>query len=77
MLDRLSSKGQVVIPKPIREALRLAAGTRFDLQLHEGKIVLEPLPESTFEALYGKYADSDLLTGLEENHQHHVIEEDC
>ena len=72
MLVRLSSKGQLVIPKAIREALRLETGTRLDVQLHEGKIILEPVAASAVEALYGKFADADLLVELEAEHRHEV-----
>jgi len=75
MLVKLSSKGQLVIPKPIREALRLRTGTRFDVQLEEGKIILEPVAVSAVEALYGKYADADLLADLENEHQREVTNE--
>ena len=38
----LSSKGQLVIPKEVRRALRLRAGSRLQVSLHEGRIILEP-----------------------------------
>ena len=72
MVVRLSSKGQLVIPKSIREALRLKAGTRFDVRLQEGKIVLEPIETSVVDALYGKYADVDFLADMEAEHQREV-----
>jgi AbrB family looped-hinge helix DNA binding protein len=75
MLVRLSSKGQLVIPKPIRDALRLRTGTRFDVQLDEGKIILEPVATSAVEALYGKYTGADLLADLENEHRHEVANE--
>ncbi len=65
----LSSKGQLVIPKPIRDALGLEEGTRFRIQVAEGKIILEPQTGSLIERLYGKFADADLLTDLEEEHR--------
>lgn len=37
----LTSKGQLVIPKAIRDALHLAPGTRFSVTLDQGRIVLE------------------------------------
>jgi len=75
MLARLSSKGQLVIPKPIRDALGLRAGTRFHIQLKEGKIILEPVVPSRIAALYGRYADTDLLADLEAEHQREVQNE--
>jgi len=65
----LSSKGQLVIPKPIRDALGLEEGTRFHIQVAEGKIILEPQTGSLIERLYGKFADADLLADLEKEHR--------
>lgn len=43
MVTRLSSKGQLVIPKEIRQELDLRAGTEFEIEVVEGRIVLKPL----------------------------------
>ena len=77
MLTRLSSKGQVVIPKAVREALGLRAGTRFHIQVFKDKIILEPIEISPVNALYGKYPDADFLSGLEEEHRREVEREDA
>lgn len=43
----VSSKGQLVLPKQIRERLKLKAGDRIDLQIEDDeKIVLRPLRKS-------------------------------
>jgi len=39
---RLSSKGQVIIPKTIRQQLRLRQGVELQVKLVNGKIVMEP-----------------------------------
>jgi len=54
-----------VIPKPIRDALGLQAGTPFRVRLQEQAIVLEPVRTSPIDTLYGKYSGTDLLTELE------------
>ncbi len=72
MLTRLSSKGQLVIPKVIRDSLGLEAGTQFYLQVGDGKIVLEPIASSPVEALYGKYTDLDLISDLEAEHRQEI-----
>ena len=72
MLVKLSSKGQLVIPKRIREALGLRSGMQFHIQVDERKVILEPVDSSPADALYGKYADADLLTELEEEHRQEV-----
>jgi AbrB family looped-hinge helix DNA binding protein len=69
MVVKLSSKGQITIPKPIREALGLRPGTMFHISQQKNAILLEPVqPTSPIDALYGKYAQSELLALLEEEH---------
>ncbi|HMC27718.1 MAG TPA: AbrB/MazE/SpoVT family DNA-binding domain-containing protein [Verrucomicrobiae bacterium] len=46
MTTTLSAKGQIVIPKKIREVKRLRAGDDFDVSLEEDAIVLRPLRRS-------------------------------
>lgn len=41
---KLSSKGQIVIPKEIRETQHLAIGTEFFVSCVEGQIRLTPAP---------------------------------
>lgn len=75
MSARLSSKGQLVIPKAIRQALGLRTGTQFHIRLDQGRIILEPLTTSPVEALYGKYADADFLAELEAEHRQEIEDE--
>jgi antitoxin PrlF len=75
MLTRLSSKGQVVIPKAVREALALRGGVEFDVRLEGNKIILEPLTGSPVDALYAKFAGVDLLGGLEEEHRGELVDD--
>ncbi len=72
MVVKLSSKGQLVIPKVVRRALNLQAGAEFDVHVAEGSIVLDPIVISPLDALYGKYADCDLLADLETEHRGEV-----
>ena len=59
----VSSKGQTVIPKGIREALGIKEGTKLAWTLAEGKLTVFPLPEDPVRALrgilkgHGTYAD--------------------
>ncbi|HLO28141.1 MAG TPA: AbrB/MazE/SpoVT family DNA-binding domain-containing protein [Anaerolineales bacterium] len=75
MLLRLSSKGQVVIPKIIRESLRLKHGDQFQVRVIDGKIVLEPVAKGLVQKLQGKYAGHDMLKALEEEHRQEVENE--
>jgi len=42
MTTTLSTKGQVVLPQPVRKKLGLRPGTRFSCLIREGEIVLTP-----------------------------------
>jgi len=77
MLARLSSKGQLVIPRAVRQALGLRAGTQFHIRLTEGKILLEPITPSPIAALYGKYPNADFLADLEAEHQREIRDEEA
>lgn len=76
MLVTLSSKGQLVIPKHVREALNISSGDQFRVKIIEGKIVLEPLEDhSQVDRLYGKFTGDDLLLDLEEEHRQELARE--
>ena len=47
----LSSKGQLVIPKAVREHARVEAGSRFSVRYVDGEIRLRPLARSSAVAL--------------------------
>jgi AbrB family looped-hinge helix DNA binding protein len=75
MLARLSSKGQIVIPKEVRESLGLEMGTEFHVQIEAGRIVLQPIGPSVVDKLYGMFADLDLLSELENEHRQELRDE--
>ena len=70
---RLTSKGQVVIPKPVRERLRWESGTQLAVEItSDGAVRLMPLEaEDSIDALYGclKGLPGDPLADLEAEHQ--------
>lgn len=68
----LSTKGQIVIPKRIREALKLQAGTRLSVELEGEKVVLKPLKGSVAGRLYGRFRGTDLLKDLEKEHRREI-----
>ncbi len=72
MDTRLSSKGQVVIPKQVREQLGLEPGTRLRVHVDGRRIVLEPVTEALIAELYGMFEGVDMLSELEEEHAREV-----
>ena len=57
MITAMSTRGQIVLPKKIRSALKLDAGTQFVVFSDQGNILLKPITEpklSDFEALLKK-----------------------
>lgn len=74
-LVKLSSKGQLVLPKGIREALGLGPGTILKITCRDQKILLEPITTSIIDRLYGKFADTELLTDLEAEHRREMRRE--
>ena len=72
MLTTLSSKGQVVIPKDIRQALNLGPKSKFQVKIVDGSIVLDPIATSAIDALCGMFEGIDLLSDLEAEHRREV-----
>lgn len=70
---RLTSKGQVVIPKPVREQLRWASGTELAIEVVGDDAVRLTLlaAEDPIDTLYGclKGLPRDPLADLEAEHQ--------
>jgi AbrB family looped-hinge helix DNA binding protein len=75
MLTRLSSKGQLVIPKAVREALGLRPGAQFRVRFSDRGIVLELVSPTAAHALYGRYSDLNLLADMEAEHRQEVRDE--
>lgn len=75
-LVKLSSKGQLVLPKEIRDALGLAPGTTLKIIPKGWKILLEPITTSMIERLYGKFSGEKLLADLEADHRQELQRED-
>ena len=70
---RVTSKGQVVIPKPVREQLRWVSGTELAIEVTgDGAVRLAPLEAGNpIDLLYGCLKDlpRDPLADLETEHQ--------
>ena len=50
---RISSKGQVVIPKEIRDKLRIKKGQRIKVVEVDGTIMIIPIPKDPIKAMRG------------------------
>jgi len=53
---RLSSKGQVVLPKPVRDAHKWTPGTEFSVETVKDGVLLKPqkpFPRRSFDEVYG------------------------
>ena len=70
MITAMSTRGQIVLPKKIRSALNLDAGTQFIVFSDQGNILLKPITEpklSDFEAVLKKAKQWASETGLQES----------
>jgi AbrB family looped-hinge helix DNA binding protein len=50
MQTKVSTKGQIVIPGPLRRRLGIRPGDPMDAEIEAGRIVLTPQKKPTFEA---------------------------
>jgi len=71
----LSTKGQIVIPKEIREALRLRPGSKFIIELEGDRVILRPVRGIVANRLYGRYKGLELLEELAKEHRTEVEKE--
>jgi AbrB family looped-hinge helix DNA binding protein len=70
---RLTSKGQVVIPKVVRDRVRWRPGTRLDVEaLPDGAVRLAAVNEDPIERLFGCLTEGDALADLEAEHRAEV-----
>ena len=70
LITAMSTKGQIVLPKKIRSALNLDAGTQFIVFSDQGNILLKPITEpklSDFEAVLKKAKKWASETGLQKS----------
>ena len=61
-LITVSSKGQIAIPKAVRDALKLSEGTKLTLEVRGQEIVLSKQP--AWRKLQGSAPGCDLMTAF-------------
>jgi AbrB family looped-hinge helix DNA binding protein len=59
---KVSSKGWVVIPKPLRDEFGLEPGTRVKVVAYGGVLAVIPQPDDPVEALHGMLESGPSLT---------------
>lgn len=78
-ITRLSSKGQLVVPKRIREELGLERGGSLRVELVNGRIVMEPLGgdnRAGWRRWRGSLKGSEALQEHLAEHRHEVEKDD-
>lgn len=81
MVVRLSSKGQLVIPRKVREELMLQTGTELDLKVVDRTIVIRAMEDRSersraVDRLYGLFTEPGLMAALEAEHRQELAEDE-
>jgi AbrB family looped-hinge helix DNA binding protein len=61
-VSTVSAKGQVLIPKALRQKYGLKAGTKVHFIEYGGGLYMAPVPDDPIEALHGKFAGGPSMT---------------
>lgn len=61
-----NSKGQIIIPIEIRRQLDIKAGTYFQIDVDNKRIILTPITRDYIHSLRGKYKGKGLMKALME-----------
>lgn len=64
MTQRVGAKGQVVIPKDIRDALGLLPGAEVEFERDAGTVRILPAGAAATHGLRGRYAGSGMAAAL-------------
>lgn len=75
---RLSARGQIILPKEIRDRLHLEEGQELAVEIISGTVVLRPLEsegkhgETSWRDLQGCLQNADVLADLMADHRREV-----
>lgn len=69
MNTRLSVKGQVVIPRKIREQLRLKEGMELSVEVEKDALILRKVKSRSWKEWKGALKKTEILKLLEREHE--------
>lgn len=72
MISKVSSKGQVVIPKEIREKMGIKSGAFLEFKQIDGKRLEVTVIKDMVEELTGIFKGSGMLRELEKEHREEI-----
>ena len=72
MIAKVSSKGQVVVPKEIRKQMKIKAGTLFEFRQIDKKRLEITVIHDLIKELEGIYKGSGMLKELEREHKEEI-----
>jgi len=70
---KMSSKGQIAIPKPVREKLDLREGTEVSILVQGQNLILQKIVSRDWRRWSGRFPNSGLLEALEKEHRDEVL----
>ena len=68
-IARISSKGQVTIPKQVRDQLGIDAGDELDFRIENGRLEVRPIRRRKLTDFWGVFRVSKVLDFTEERAQ--------
>ena len=69
---KLSSKGQIAIPKAIRDRLGLKKDMALEISVERSVILLKPLRDDAWLSLEGSLKGTSVLEDLESEHRQEI-----
>jgi AbrB family looped-hinge helix DNA binding protein len=69
---KISARGQIALPKVVRDQLGLADGTSVVVAVDGETVILRKLPEGSWREWDSRFCDSDLLADLAAERQREI-----